>query len=293
MRKIKFLFIFLLIILLVGCEKVSDYIPEGEGEKHYVTFMVDGNVVSRIEVSSNTEIEFPEDPIKDGYEFIGWYNLGVKWEENNSIENSIILTAKFIEGLKYLVEFYVDGNLYFNVNVNPNEYVYFPEEPHKENYKFVGWECNGVFLNNPIMVTNDVTVNAVFESLVDFDSWYSVNEMAYSQYINGSTAVSFYATKNKCEWDYIYKFLPTNIYGDYQVKLSFISPNGQWNIFKIESFDKYGNFYAIETTVYGTGSIYDLVWDIPSEYVTNMQEIRLLVFVNASIYGSGEITFIY
>lgn len=429
MKKIKYFLVLLLsLFLLVGCEDLKDYLPTiGEYETYYITFMVDGEVVSRIEVSPEEEIVFPEDPVKEGYDFLGWYNMGVKWEETTIIENSIVLTAKFGEPNTVLIDFIVDDSLYHSLTINPNESIVLPVDPYKDGYKFIGWECNGVifdentvvitnvvvnavfeeiekycvvefyidgtlytkmnynleeglnlpvdpykdgyefigwecdgvFIQNGYIVYNDLVINAVFKEktlftidfIVDgvlfssqsvyqygsvdyveapvkegynFLGWYCNGDLfdfgqkitesivveavyekiffdlnwqindpgSYIKSVDEYGNVSYTATSAKYEWSYIYKNLPLDIEGELTLNISFISPIGQWNIFKIESVSNTGEVKFYEESIHGTGEVVDFSFYISQEYLTNMQDIKFLVFVNASVSASGEITFV-
>lgn len=71
-----------------------------------VTFIIDeetDNIV--VKVKENETVSKPVDPVKEGYEFIGWFKNNVLWDFDNNIVNSDIqLTAKWekvSQGLMY------------------------------------------------------------------------------------------------------------------------------------------------------------------------------------------------
>ena len=94
MKKILFLFIFV-ILILSSCLS-PDHFKE-EVNKYYVTYMLNGDVYDKVLVKENSCLDFPLDPEKEGYVFTGWYNLGTKWEEEYTVSSSLVLTAKFRE----------------------------------------------------------------------------------------------------------------------------------------------------------------------------------------------------
>jgi uncharacterized repeat protein (TIGR02543 family) len=63
----------LIIVSVVGLTACG-----GEEAKQKVNFIVDGETYATINTSGNEIIQMPEDPVKDGYEFDGWY-----WDKNS------------------------------------------------------------------------------------------------------------------------------------------------------------------------------------------------------------------
>ena len=76
-----------------------------------VSFSVDGQITSTIEVPKETAATLPEEPSKEGYNFIGWFlEYGTQYT-NQGITADTVLTAKF-EIIKCTVTFIVDGEVY-------------------------------------------------------------------------------------------------------------------------------------------------------------------------------------
>ena len=65
---LNFVFMFSLILssifIFCGCNSTT---------KYKITFIADNQVYSIVEFSVNEEIDLPDDPIKEGYTFNGWY----------------------------------------------------------------------------------------------------------------------------------------------------------------------------------------------------------------------------
>ena len=78
----KKLFFVLLFLFLVGCQKEEFYTVE---------FLVDGNVVDTQEVLKGNDAILPNNPVKEGYEFIGWD------KEYTNVENNLKVNANFLE----------------------------------------------------------------------------------------------------------------------------------------------------------------------------------------------------
>lgn len=76
-----------------------------------VSFVSEGNTVATIWIAIGTKATLPENPVKEGHLFNGWYyEDGTKYEEQN-ISEDITLTAKF-DVIRCTVTFVVDGEVY-------------------------------------------------------------------------------------------------------------------------------------------------------------------------------------
>ena len=76
-----------------------------------VSFSVDGQITSTIEVPKETAATLPEAPSKEGYNFVGWFYEDGTQYTNQGITADTVLTAKF-EIIKCTVTFIVDGEVY-------------------------------------------------------------------------------------------------------------------------------------------------------------------------------------
>ncbi len=86
------------------------------GAKHTVTFDYGyENKVDTQSVEHDSMVVKPEDPTRDGYKFLGWYNGDEEFDYDTPITSDLTLTAKW--GKNYNAEFY----LLKNVNVIPLE----------------------------------------------------------------------------------------------------------------------------------------------------------------------------
>ena len=76
------------------------------GAKHTVTFDYGyENKVDTQSVEHDTTVVRPEDPTREGYVFLGWYNDKEKFDFNTPITSDLELTAHWLEG--YKAEFYL------------------------------------------------------------------------------------------------------------------------------------------------------------------------------------------
>lgn len=90
-----------------------------------------------------------------------------------------------VEGGKtyYSVSFVTGGDIYLQALVDSGGLT-LPEDPHKEGYKFLRWECEGQTVTDGMTVDHDLTINAVFEPIVLVDA-----VISYAFSINGSEVV--------------------------------------------------------------------------------------------------------
>ena len=106
--KKKFLLLFFSAIMIittcaltVGCGEIDN--PPDDVKEYTVSFYVDGECVKTVKYKENEEIEFPENPTKDGFEFEGWYldaDFTNVFSKDSIIKANITLYAKWKENFK-------------------------------------------------------------------------------------------------------------------------------------------------------------------------------------------------
>ena len=125
MNTIKIIFILLLTICIVSCsantDKESHYhefedhkCSCGKIEDNYflVTFKSEGgSIVDNQIVEQGDCIEEPEIPVKEGYDFDGWYFEDQVFDFTNEVTCNLILTARWL----------IEGNSYEIIKGNGNE----------------------------------------------------------------------------------------------------------------------------------------------------------------------------
>ena len=82
-----------------------------ELNSYTVSFVVDGETTSTINVNIDASATLPEEPSKEGYNFVGWFYEDGTQYTNQAITADTVLTAKF-EIIKCTVTFIVDGEVY-------------------------------------------------------------------------------------------------------------------------------------------------------------------------------------
>ena len=152
---IKLFVVALLCFITFGCDQV---VPVEE--KCVITFDSDGgSEIQSIEIQKGTKISMPNDPVKEGYTFIGWYLNDEKWSFIGYIvTEDMTLKAKW-EEKEYTVIFASDNNIISEKKQKFNSPIDVPNDPVKEGYTFIGWDKE----LPQVMPSEDMTFNAEFE----------------------------------------------------------------------------------------------------------------------------------
>ena len=165
MKKIRFIFCLLTLFIFVACAP----------KEYKVSYVVKDEIVEEVMVSGL--IDIPNDPVLEGYTFVGWYNGETKWDFTNTITEDITLTAKFEKNIvKYKVEFVVDGKVVVTKEIEEYKVVNKIEDPILEGYTFVGWYNKSVKWDFNSVITSNLTLTAKFEKVVVLMEYYQAME---------------------------------------------------------------------------------------------------------------------
>ena len=145
-----------------------------EINKYTVTYINEGIEYHKETVEYGSVITEIQDPTKEGYAFIGWYN-----ENNEKINHPITVTENITLHSKYeintyTVSFYHNNEKYVeDQKVNYGESAVKPSiDPTKEDYNFSGWVIKGT--NNKYDFTSKVTKDIELESSFTAKPTYTV-----------------------------------------------------------------------------------------------------------------------
>lgn len=145
------------IILLSRKEKKVEYT---------ISFNSDGgSAVNSITALEGTVVKLPEDPTKEGYNFLHWENdEGKPVSEELVVEKNVLLVAIWVEKDKEIckVTFDTDGGTTITpVSVVKGEKLTLPDNPTKNGYEFKEWkDSNNNVINNDFTVEEDITLKA-------------------------------------------------------------------------------------------------------------------------------------
>lgn len=174
---------------------------EQEGGKvtYVVNFNTDGgNSVSNQIINKDGTITKPQDPVRDGYKFLGWYSNNVLFDFNTPVTTNLELVAKWekakdnsttgtttttkktttkkndttntttkktttntTEAKKYTVKFDSNGgSKVSSKEVTSGSKVSKPSNPTRTGYKFSGWTLNNKAYDFNSKVTSNITLVA-------------------------------------------------------------------------------------------------------------------------------------
>ena len=152
---IKLFVVALLCFITFGCDQVDPV-----EEKCVITFdSSGGSEIQSIEIKKGNKISKPNDPVKEGYLFNGWYLNDEKWSfTDNVVNEDMTLKAKW-EEKEYTVIFVSDNNIISEKKQKFNSPIDVPNDPVKEGYTFIGWDKE----LPQVMPSEDITFNAEFE----------------------------------------------------------------------------------------------------------------------------------
>lgn len=199
------------IIIIVTIIFIPLTVKALESDKEFnIYFNTNGgsNIDTQIVLENNT-ISKPNDPIKDGYIFDGWYidsTFNNKYDFNTIINDNITLYAKWIESIK--ITYDLNGGIPTN---NYQDTVIIPKSNNKiiindlindlcntpKGYAFIGLEVNGqkYNINNTkyITLTNDSYIRFLWNKVIN-----EVKINLIKPYVGESTSIE----KNGNDWNW-------------------------------------------------------------------------------------------
>ena len=145
-----------------------------------VKFDVDGEI-SEVQVEIKSKVEKPNDPIKEGYKFIGWFLKDEEFDFDSKILKDITLVAKFEEDnsgslnpIYYNVVFKdYDGKVLKEESVESGRAATSPANPIREGYTFKAWDKD--FDN----VVSDLEITALYEKEQETPTYFTVTFKDY------------------------------------------------------------------------------------------------------------------
>ncbi len=146
--------------------------PQGDQRTHIVTIVIDGEETIQ-EVPHGGNAVRPEDPVIDGYTFIGW---------DGSFENiteDVVITALFNENLQSSSDVFhtvtiIIGNNVTTQIVPHGQAADLPSNVEVEGYIFRGWDKD--FSN----ITSDITITAILERTLTHTVTFVVEDQTYT-----------------------------------------------------------------------------------------------------------------
>lgn len=137
---------------------------------HTVTLMTGSNKYDELKVLNGESVNLPEISIEtEDCLYNGWLNDS--GELINSISNVASDMTIYANSVDYYVVKFMNGTTEIkSQKVEENTSIIMPEDPTKVGYTFLGWKVSGEsdFIEDSIVVTSNLTINAEFERGVHF-----------------------------------------------------------------------------------------------------------------------------
>lgn len=130
-----------------------------------VTFSKEGET-SEVVVDENKRVSRPDDPVKEGYTFLGWYYNGERFDFSTKITKDITLEARWVKNnnQEWTVSFDTNGgNTIDDLKVLDGETLSTLPSPEKDGYTFKGWYLDGEKVELGAIITKDITLVAKWE----------------------------------------------------------------------------------------------------------------------------------
>ena len=149
---------------------------EKQGVLQYtVTFDANGGTLStggasqQVSIAKNEKVKKPTDPVKQGFEFNGWFYNGQPYDFALPVTEDITLVAQWAVQsgkVEFTVTFdanegkFSDGETKREVKVADGEKVTKPADPEKPGFDFVEWQLDGNGYDFSKQVTENITLKA-------------------------------------------------------------------------------------------------------------------------------------
>lgn len=142
-----------------------------------VTFDSDGGTIVKTEKLKKGELATePEEPTKDGFNFVEWQLNGEKYLFTEEVTKNITLKAKWRANDLITVFFDSNGGDHVDlIEIEKGKKITKPTDPLKAGYRFVEWQLDGQKFDFESIINNNITLIAQWEIdsnmvVITFDS---------------------------------------------------------------------------------------------------------------------------
>lgn len=153
-----------------------------EETEYLVTFNYNyGTVAPSILSTEDGEVVYVDDPVREGYEFWGWY-LDPDGQQpfGGTVSGNTTLYAKWIvERQSFTVSYYVNGSLYDTASVKDGDKLTLPEYRTEENVRFDGWTSGGTLYT----AGTEFGVTGAVEFTAQFTNLYAVSYSVFGEIV--------------------------------------------------------------------------------------------------------------
>ncbi len=163
------------ILLFTGVFEVNDRFKNNQK----ITIIFDtagGSIIKDMKIDKNTSIKLPT-PIRDSYEFDGWYLDNEAINDDYKFSEDVTITAKWSALTNvpktFKISFNSNGGSKVNtITINCGDEVKLPKNPTKNGYDFISWadQHGKVILDGALLTCDDITLYANWEKKVTTNS---------------------------------------------------------------------------------------------------------------------------
>ena len=152
-------------------EETTKQDEKKESREYIIKFYDDDKYLFSKTVDSDSTVEEPNIPQKQGYVFVAWYLDNEKFDFNTKITSDIVLSAKWkkenvVANKKtYLVKFALYEGKTTTQTVSEENTVIKPANPSRAGYIFKGWEVDGSTYDFNKKITKNITINAKWRKI--------------------------------------------------------------------------------------------------------------------------------
>ncbi len=154
-----------------------------------------GDPVKKEKIKAFDLVRRPENPVKPGFRFVGWYNYGVKYNFNKPVDHGLYLKAFYKKKTPYLklfvVSLFILAGVFFYFVMNGEEIGFLRKHFYKNSF-IVYFDGNGgksqvdsmrIEENQPIVNTPSASLPGKY-----FDGWY--DNPVTGNYYDSSTPIT-------------------------------------------------------------------------------------------------------
>ena len=176
-------------------------LPENQAT---VIFCVDDEEYAQVVVSKGTALDdsMPADPIKEGFDFAGWYVGEEEFTSATIVNGNLTVYAKWTLNEDYvIVSFIIDNELYLT-KVCKKDNITEPNIQHSQNKQINGWyvdqELQNKFDFNTVVTTSHLTLYAEWQDNTNLMIYFVFLLFAamIAAVIASTKRISFYENKN-------------------------------------------------------------------------------------------------
>lgn len=140
-------------------KKTSPSTPQQQTILFTVTFDSDGGNSILSQEVENTATK-PIDPVRDGYDFFGWFLGDSLFDFSTPITSNIILKAKWNKKIFTVLFDSDEGTFVNNQSIEYGENAIKPNNPTKTGYSFIGWYNEENLFDFSTSITTKITLTA-------------------------------------------------------------------------------------------------------------------------------------